>query len=412
MVKPSKNRMWSGTRPCRTRCSDSTRAGRLRLSILVGGICLVLAGTSLITEPVLAAAGKASADFHDLDKADAKTRMTVDSWLDKGLIDGAAKDRFGLTDPISRAEFAKFVALSLSLKVDKSLSVSRYTDVRADDPLYGDMLPYIEALREAGVIEGVGEDQFDPAAPVTREQLAVFLIRSSLKQREAETMAAINDETVSDYAKRYVTLAVQLYPFLHADGFFEGHKPITRQMLFPAYEVLTAMHCCTSSNTLPRISKSVQSLEQLENKVSLFTIAFDEFMSMDDALNDDMKYISLHIQNMKGAWTEEEQKQLKQYFETKYKVDVIFYSYEELLDGQRTDETKKRLQGILLNVEKVQSDETGTVVAIDGYKFRSPLGAAGQQLILKKQDSGWEVQERKGFWISQMQKKLYKYTYL
>jgi len=81
-------------------------------------------------------------------------------------------------------------------------------------------------------------------------------------------------------------------------------------------------------------------------------------------------------------------------------VDVICYSYEELVDGQLTDETKKRLQGILLNVEKVRMDETGTVAAIDGFKFRSPLGAVGQQLILKKQDSGWEVQERKGFWMS------------
>ena len=118
-MRPSKHGIGSGLPPYRTQCSDSTRAGRLWRTILVGGICLSLAGTALITDPVRAAEGKTSADFIDLYKVDAKTRTTVDIWLDKGLIDGVAKDRFGLTDLVSRAEFAKFVALSIRLEVDK-----------------------------------------------------------------------------------------------------------------------------------------------------------------------------------------------------------------------------------------------------------------------------------------------------
>ncbi|TYP71911.1 S-layer family protein [Paenibacillus methanolicus] len=47
--------------------------------------------------------------------------------------------------------------------------------VKMDDHAYGYALPYIGAIKAAGITEGNGDGTFDPAGKVTKEQLATFL---------------------------------------------------------------------------------------------------------------------------------------------------------------------------------------------------------------------------------------------
>jgi hypothetical protein len=208
-------------------------------------ICLCMIIT-LITASVEThtAIAKTSADFKDLIGLDEKTKAKVDKWLYRGLIQGISEERFGINETITRAEFAKIVALSVGIEINSKLDISSFNDVRSDDPVFGDKLPYIEALREVGVTDGIDIDRFNPSGLVTKEQFAVFLIRALGKDADGKQTPGGNDETVTEYAKGYVALALNMFPYLRSEGSFNGSLPITRQMVLLGLDDLTVSYCC------------------------------------------------------------------------------------------------------------------------------------------------------------------------
>ncbi|MBE1447324.1 S-layer homology domain-containing protein [Paenibacillus sp. OAS669] len=177
-------------------------------------------------------AGKTSANFSDLKDLDAATKAKFDEMISAGIFDGVKDDTFGLKDKMNRAQFAKVAALVFKLKVDTSLKTSSFTDVKADDPANGYALPYIEAVKAAGITDGYAPGEFNPAGEVTKEQLATFLIRGLKKDSEGKATPGVNDNTVSDWAKGYVALALQLKLLSNGtDGTFGGTTAATRDLL-------------------------------------------------------------------------------------------------------------------------------------------------------------------------------------
>lgn len=202
---------------------------------------IILITTNLETHTAIA---KTSSDYKDLTGLDEKMRAKVDKWLYDGLIQGVSEDRFGMNEPITRAEFAKIVARAVGIDINSTLKTSEFNDVKSDDPAVGDALPFIEALREVGVTDGIDVDRFNPSGLVTKEQFAVFLIRGLGKDADGKQTLGGTDETVSDYAKGYVVLALELFPYLRSEGSFQGSVPITRQMVLLGLEDLTVTYCC------------------------------------------------------------------------------------------------------------------------------------------------------------------------
>lgn len=201
---------------------------KLGLSAIV---CAMLVPASL-------AFAKTSADFTDLKDLDAATKAKFDAMIEAGIFDGTSESEFGLKEEMNRAQFAKIAALITGLVVDKDLKTSSFSDVKADDPANGYALPYIEALKAAGITEGYGNGVFDPAGEVTKEQLATFLVRVLGKDADAKTKPGVNDGSVSDWAKGYVALALELKLLSNgADGKFGGQGNATRDLLVTgAYE--------------------------------------------------------------------------------------------------------------------------------------------------------------------------------
>ncbi|MEC0267572.1 S-layer homology domain-containing protein, partial [Paenibacillus anseongense] len=127
--------------------------------------------------------------------------------------------------------------LIMGLDVNKDLKTSSFTDVSVDDAANGYALPYIEALKTAGVTDGYAEGQYNPAGKVTKEQLATFLVRV-LGQDEAAKGKTGTDTTVSGWAQGYVALALELKLLSNGeDGTFGGMANATRDLLLTgAYE--------------------------------------------------------------------------------------------------------------------------------------------------------------------------------
>ncbi|ANY65992.1 hypothetical protein BBD42_05600 [Paenibacillus sp. BIHB 4019] len=204
-----------------------------KLSLL---ICLLLCVASTT---LFAASAKSSADFTDLKDLDAATKAKFDALISAGVFDGVSEGTFGLKEEMNRAQFAKVAALVFDLKVDSGLKTSSFNDVGSDSASYGYALPYIEAIKKAGITDGVGQGSFEPAGKVTKEQLATFLIRGLGKQEEAEQTPGVEDNSVSDWAKGYVAYALSnKLVTISADGTFGGKSNATREMLaITSYEV-------------------------------------------------------------------------------------------------------------------------------------------------------------------------------
>lgn len=99
-------------------------------------------------------------------------------------------------DNISRAEFAELVARGLGLSGEPTAS-SRFRDVRS-----GSMTSaYIGAAAEAGIITGNTDGTFKPDRPITREQMAIMMVRAlnyggqptALNSSAASTLAKFKD---------------------------------------------------------------------------------------------------------------------------------------------------------------------------------------------------------------------------
>ncbi|SEG61988.1 S-layer homology domain-containing protein [Paenibacillus sp. UNC499MF] len=169
-------------------------------------------------------------DFSDLKDLDAATKAKFDSMIQAGIFDGVEEGRFGLNDKMNRAQFAKVAALIFELK--SSATTSSFEDVKSSDPANGYALPYIEALRVAGITDGKAEGKYVPAGDVTKEELATFLIRGLGKESEALAKPGVSDKTVSDWAKGYVQLAQELKLFEAPAGQpFNGTTAATRDLL-------------------------------------------------------------------------------------------------------------------------------------------------------------------------------------
>lgn len=202
------------------------------------GILLCFSFGFYLADGASAAAAKTSADFSDLQDLDAATKAKFDELISAGIFDGVSESTFGLKDEMNRAQFAKVAALIFNLKVDTSLKTSSFSDVNADDPANGYAVPFIEAVKAAGITDGVGDGVYDPAGKVTKEQLATFLIRGLGKDADARATPGVNDDTVSDWAKGYVALAIETNLMSNgADGKFGGQSHATRDLLvLGAYE--------------------------------------------------------------------------------------------------------------------------------------------------------------------------------
>lgn len=114
-----------------------------------------------------------------------------------GIFDGMPDGSAGLDQEMTRAQFAKVIAL---LKGLTSNSPSVFTDVAEDHWAKG----YIMAVYEAGIMEGVGNNKFAPSKNVTiQELLKVAVLVLGLEIDEDATVSG----NASPWAQKYVAAA-------------------------------------------------------------------------------------------------------------------------------------------------------------------------------------------------------------
>lgn len=173
-------------------------------------------------------------DFKDLKDLPQDVKDKFDSLIKGGVFNGLTEDTFGLDAEMNRAQFAKVAGIIFKLTIDETLTSSSFTDVRSDDPANSYALPYIEALKKAGLTNGYDAEgkTYKPSGAVSRQELAAFLIRGLGLEEDAKQATPVTDNTVDAWAKGYVALALEKNLMTNQDDDkFGGTKSATRKML-------------------------------------------------------------------------------------------------------------------------------------------------------------------------------------
>ena len=115
-----------------------------------------------------------------------------------GIFSGFPDGSAGLDQNMTRAQFAK--VLTTGLQLDENAAASKYSDVSAGHWAKG----FIGAVTEAGLMQGKGNNKFDPNGSVTIEELAKTLVLGlGLEEVEGATVAG-----TSAWAAGYVQAAL------------------------------------------------------------------------------------------------------------------------------------------------------------------------------------------------------------
>ncbi|MCA0757529.1 Ig-like domain-containing protein [Paenibacillus sp. N4] len=132
----------------------------------------------------------------------------------KFIVEAKSGTKFELQLPITRGEFASYIAKGLGLGGSKAAAAS-FKDVKANTA----MGAYIGAASSAGIVLGSTDGTFKPDSPITRQDMAVMLIRAAkvaelstdLPQSASSYLQKYTDRgKISSYAQADMAKAVHL----------------------------------------------------------------------------------------------------------------------------------------------------------------------------------------------------------
>jgi hypothetical protein len=110
--------------------------------------------------------------FSDVSKHWAAT--AINTMARKFIVEGRTAAKFEPEKPITRGEFATYIAKGLGLSGDKT-AAAKFNDVNAGTA----MGAYIGAASAAGIVLGNTDRTFKPNSLITRQEMAVMMIRAS-----------------------------------------------------------------------------------------------------------------------------------------------------------------------------------------------------------------------------------------
>jgi len=146
-------------------------------------------------------------------------REYIEKLLQQDIISGYPDKTFRPNNSISRAEFTKLLVKALKLESSEK-AASTFTDVYSQDWFFS----YVQAVAEANLVKGA-ESKFLPHAFITRQELAVILVRALDKEEKAlekakETLPFQDAGEVAPWAKGHIALAVE-------EGLLKGYPDNT-----------------------------------------------------------------------------------------------------------------------------------------------------------------------------------------
>jgi len=131
----------------------------------------------------------------------------------KFIVDGRTASQFQPEKPVTRGEFAAFIARGLGLSGDKK-AAARFKDVNPSTA----MAAYIGAATKAGIVVGNQDGTFKPNDPITRQEIAIMTVRATekaganilLSRSQSSVLAKFKDQKqIASWSATSVAKAVE-----------------------------------------------------------------------------------------------------------------------------------------------------------------------------------------------------------
>ena len=170
-------------------------------------------------------------EFTDVPK-DAWYHDYVYDLVYRGVVNGMTATTYEPEGKLTRAQFVKLLACSL----EEAETLKTYEGQHPFTDSEGHWAEtYIAWAKDKGIVEGVSATEYDPEAPITREQMATIFGRYALKQgielpKDAAPAQSFPDaDKISEYAREFVEL-MRIAGILNGyeDGTFRPQGNATR----------------------------------------------------------------------------------------------------------------------------------------------------------------------------------------
>lgn len=143
------------------------------------------------------------------------TNLSINHWsydsiilaTTKGLIDQDENGNVNLGQPVSRANMVQILGRLLKIETLDTI----YSDVNIDSEYVG----YLNKLSELGIIQGMGDNLFNPDDTLTREQAVTILVRviEAFKGNDVDILNStmlFQDNDISPWAEESIIKAYKL----------------------------------------------------------------------------------------------------------------------------------------------------------------------------------------------------------
>ena len=124
----------------------------------------------------------------------------IDKFAEKGIVSGTSKETFAPGNNVKREEFVKVIVNTFGYST-QNVSCN-FSDVKRNDWFY----PYIAAATNAGIINGIGDNQFGAGAYITRQDICTIIDRVlqdkgyELPESKTENLTFSDRSFISSYA--------------------------------------------------------------------------------------------------------------------------------------------------------------------------------------------------------------------
>lgn len=146
------------------------------------------------------------------------------------------------------------------------------------------------------------------------------------------------------------------------------------------------------------ISACSNNAESKENVGEIFNVALDTIMEHNEELNDEMEFIAINVGELEDL-SEKDEKTISDYFEEKYKVDVMITNNtaQELKETELYDSDTDTLKGVFLGIEKADFKDDNSVF-FEGNKYRSNSSGFALEFSVHYEDNEWQAGEIDELW--------------
>ena len=151
-------------------------------------------------------------------------KNAIEKLYKKGILAGVGNEQFAPGELVTREQMAKIICTAFKM-----------SGTDAEFTAFNDMdsakwyAPYVKAVSQNGIMNGIGDNHFGIGQPVTRQDFAVIISRLLNTSQIDDNLSFTDFDEISDYAKQSVLqLASKNIITGFSDGSFKGKQPCTR----------------------------------------------------------------------------------------------------------------------------------------------------------------------------------------